>query len=461
MTPGRVARILWRRKLVCLVAAALVAVAGTGVLLTRHKVYQSTSSVALLPVSSNSSVLPNYPNLIASLIPTYVQLVSSPLLLREVATRLPFSASPAELANDVHAESLSSAAVISIVAQRPNPVQARELAATTTAAFLGSVKGNGVVIPKIYGRPTTPTRPAMPNRKIVLASILALAIIVGLAAGLAWDRLFGGGDGGRGPDLDETASPPVLGTLPWRGGQIGDAGGAASLGNPGSGDGRWAWDDWRSLRAGFIRRTAHLMRSVTVTSLRSGEGTTAVAAHLAASLAEVGLAVALVDADLRHPALGDFFGLDNERGLTSTVLSGADPASLLQPAPTAPGLHVVPAGPALPSPRIEAGLYRQQLPRFTPLVDMVIVDAPALGGESDAVSIASATEGVVLVIPSRADQLEHLEAARRALARSGALLVGTVITGQDEAPSGGGTPASRGQQAGADGSAWAARSQAQ
>jgi capsular exopolysaccharide synthesis family protein len=253
----------------------------------------------------------------------------------------------------------------------------------------------------------------------------------------------------------------VLGTLPWRGGQAGDAGGPASFGNPGSGDGRWALDDWRSLRAGFMRRTARLMRSVTVTSLRPGEGTTAVAAHLAASLAEVGLAVALVDADLRHPALGDFFGLENEPGLTSTVLSGADPASLLHPAPTAPGLHVVPAGPPLPSPRIEAELYRQQLPRFTPLVDMVIVDAPALGGESDAVSIASATEGVVLVIPSGADQLEHVEAARRALTRSGALLIGTVITGQGEVPSGGGTPADPGQQAAADGSAWTARSQTQ
>lgn len=458
MTPRRAVRILWRRRLVCLIVAAVVAVAGTGVLFTRHKVYQSTSSVALLPVSSNSSVLPNYPNLIASLIPTYVQLVSSPLLLREVATRVPFTVSPAELANAVHAESMSSAAVISIVAQRPNPVQARQLAATTTAAFLSSLKGNGVVIPKIYARPTTPKRPAMLNRKVVLASILALAIIVGLAAGLAWDRLFGGGDDDQRPELPEAAGPPVLGTLPW-GGRAGDAGGAIGFSGDG-GDSRWALDDWRALRAGFMRRTAHLMRSVTVTSVTPGAGATAVAAHLAASLAEVGLAVALVDADVRHPALDKLFGLENERGLTSTVLSGADPATLLYPARTAPGLHVVPAGPPLPSPRIEADMYRQQLPRFAALVDMVIVDAPALAGESDAVSIASATEGVVLVIPSEVDQLEHVEAARRVLTRSGALLVGTVVTGKDAVPGGDGSPADMGQQA-ADGSARTARSQAQ
>jgi uncharacterized protein involved in exopolysaccharide biosynthesis len=113
VTPQRVARILWRRKLLCSVVAAIVVVVGVGFLLLRPKAYQSTSSVALLPVSTNSSILPNYPNLIASLIPTYVQLVSSPVLLNQVAATLPFAISESQLANDVHAESLSSAAVIS------------------------------------------------------------------------------------------------------------------------------------------------------------------------------------------------------------------------------------------------------------------------------------------------------------------------------------------------------------
>ena len=64
MTPQRVARVLWRRKLVCSVVAVVVLAAGTGWFLTRPKVYQSTSSVALLPDTANAGVLPNYPNLI-------------------------------------------------------------------------------------------------------------------------------------------------------------------------------------------------------------------------------------------------------------------------------------------------------------------------------------------------------------------------------------------------------------
>ncbi|HLM95880.1 MAG TPA: Wzz/FepE/Etk N-terminal domain-containing protein [Acidimicrobiales bacterium] len=187
MTPPRVARILWRRKLVCLVVAAVVVVGGVGWLFTRQKIYQSTSSVALLPVSTNSGVLPNYPNLIASLIPTYVQLVSSPVLLNRVAATLPFAISQTQLANDVHAEALSNAAVVTIVADSPNALQAQQIAARTTAVFLTHLRGNGVVIPQVYSQPTVPDSPTFPKVKLVLGVVLALAVILGLGAGLTWE----------------------------------------------------------------------------------------------------------------------------------------------------------------------------------------------------------------------------------------------------------------------------------
>jgi capsular exopolysaccharide synthesis family protein len=420
MTPQRIARILWRRKLVSLVVAGVIALGGAGILLTQPKAYQSTSSIALLPVSANASVLPNYPNLIASLIPTYVQLVSSPVLLDRVARRVPFAASPTQLASEVHAEALSNAAVINIVAQRPQPVQARQLAAATTAVFLTQLKGNGVVIPRVYATPTLPGEPASPRVKLGLAAILALAVILGLGAGLAWDRLSGDPDSpGQPADLTRL---PVLGAIPRLGEQLGSASTAAN------GD-KAAQDGWRSLRTNVMRRTGHLLRSVTVTGLSPGGGKTTVAANLAASLAEVGLAVAVVDADVRRPALHELFGLANDQGLTSTVLHGADPASLLRPVSAIPGLHVVTAGPPLPSPRAETGLYRDQLPRFTSLVDLVIVDSPALQDDADATLIARVTDGVVLVVPSGAATLEHLGTALRILKRSGPPVLGTVLTG--------------------------------
>jgi len=207
ITAQRVTHVLWRQRLVCLAVALVVLLGGSALVLTRPNVYQSSSSVALLPVSRNPGILPNYPNLITSLIPTYVQLVSSPVLLNKVAAKLPFRISDAQLANDVHAESLSNAAVIDIVAQSANPVQAKEIASRATAIFLGELRGNGVVIPRIYGQPTVSDTPVAPKTTLLLAVVVLLAVILGLCAGLAWDRLSGVAD--RTADRPRTTPRPA------------------------------------------------------------------------------------------------------------------------------------------------------------------------------------------------------------------------------------------------------------
>jgi tyrosine-protein kinase len=426
ITPHRVARVLWRRKLVCLVVAILVFAGGAGLLLTRPNVYQSTSSVALLPATANASVLPNYPNLIASLIPTYVQLVSSPVLLDRVAATLPFHISGAQLAKEVHAEALSNAAVINIVAENGNAIRAEEIASRTTAVFLADVQGNGVVTTQIYGLPRVPSKPSVPRTKLVLGVILAFAVILGLAAGLAWDRLLRRGDGTG--QADETTDPPVLGMVPEWSAQQGIAGVLAGHGTTA------ALRSWRSLRTNFMyARAEHPMHSVTVTSLGPGEGKTAVAVNLAAALAETGLAVVLVDAAVRRPTLHKVLSMDNGQGLTSTLLNGADPASLLRSVPHIAGLQVITAGPPLPAPQDEARLYLKQLPKFTSLADLVIVSSPPLQGDGDAALVASVTDGVLLVVGSGVSRPEQAAVALRILKRNRApvLLLGTVLTGTD------------------------------
>jgi tyrosine-protein kinase len=457
ITPQRVASIVWRRKLVCLVVAAIVVAVGGGLLLTRPKVYQSTASVALLPVPTNSGALPSYPNLVSSLIPTYVQLVSSPVLLNRVAARLPFGITETELANDVHAESLSNAAVIDIVAQNPDPVRAQQIAARTTAEFLAQLRGNGVVVPQIYGQPTAPGQPVGSGATLALGVVLALAIILGLAAGLVWDRLLGGEDAATRPSpaaqaAAQRAAPPLLGIVSDPGGQgAGQAGAApvhgapgtatAPSGTPGTAASR---ETSRALRTNFMYATADRpAHSVMISSLGPGEGATTVAVNLASSVAELGLAVVLVDANLRHPMIHELLGLDNGEGLTSAALAGADPASLLRPVSSAEGLQVITAGPPLQASQDEPSLYLQQLPKFTCLADLVIVDGPHLQAGAYAAVAARATDGVLLVMRSGARNLASVEGALRIL-QSGAPLLGTVLTRAGHVTNGAGPHADTG-----------------
>jgi capsular polysaccharide biosynthesis protein len=209
MMAQRLGRVLWRRRLVCAVVAAIVVVAGGIWLITREKIYQSSAAVALLPVTTNSGVLPNYPNLISSLIPTYIQLVSSPVLLDAVKAELPFAISEEQLANDLYAESLSNAAVITIVAQNPDPVRAQMIAASATAVFRHDLQGNRVVIPKVYGRATVPANPSSPKVRLALFGILVVAIVLGLGAGLIWERLSvaEAGPGAELPHADNGSAP--------------------------------------------------------------------------------------------------------------------------------------------------------------------------------------------------------------------------------------------------------------
>jgi capsular exopolysaccharide synthesis family protein len=404
----RVARILWRRRLVCLIVAAVVFLGGAAYLLTRPRIYESTSSVAFLPVSNNAAVLPNYPN---------------SALLDQVAPTLPFRISASELANDVFGESLSNAAVINIVGVSTDPVRAQQIAAATASVFLAHVRGNGVVVAQIYARPTVPDQPASPKTKLLLPLILIVAVALGLGAGLIWDRLLGRAEDEDHP-VETMPRPPVLGVIPESGP---DSALSSIHGGP---EDTVAHDGWHSLRTNFMYALlGQQMHSVTVLSAEPGPAKTTVAAGLAAAVAELGLAVVLVDADVRRSKLHEVFSMDNGQGLTSTILDGAEPASLLRSVPTIAGLQVVTAGPPLPAQQDEASIYKEQLPQLTGLADLVIVDGPSLRGNMGAGLVARLTDGVVLVVHSELITWMQVRATVRELTSSGARVLGTVLTG--------------------------------
>lgn len=196
---------------------------------------------------------------------------------------------------------------------------------------------------------------------------------------------------------DARSQPPVLGRV-----QVYSSArpGAASLRLPRSARGSLP-DPFPSLAAKLGLRAPRPGRGsiLQVTALRPGAGATLVAANLADAWARPGRKVVVVDANIRRPALHAVYLVDPDVGLTDLLLD-EDLDEALQPV-RGGGPRVVASGPPPPapeevlaSPRMDAALGALAAGE-----DLVLLDTPALSEGGDALLVAAATDGMLVVVP--------------------------------------------------------------
>ena len=177
------------------------------------------------------------------------------------------------------------------------------------------------------------------------------------------------------------------------------------------------------------------LRTVLVTSPHSHEGKSVVVANLAAALAQRELRVVVVDADLRMPKLHQLFGLDQEEGLTGSLLEGSSDGNLKHI--DIKELTVLTSGDLPPNPAevVGSSQMRKLLDELVQKADLVLIDCPPILPVTDATILASMTDGVLLVL--RAEQTRG-QAAREAvdsLRKVGAHLIGVVLNAVPGHPS--------------------------
>jgi capsular exopolysaccharide synthesis family protein len=183
------------------------------------------------------------------------------------------------------------------------------------------------------------------------------------------------------------------------------------------------------------------VRSVLVTSARTGEGKTTIAWNLAAAAASGGLSVALVEADLRRPSLADRYDLEQAPGLAEALQGEVSISAAMQTILPIQGsanpvghprqLHVIVAGSAAPNPwaLMQSSVMVRVLDVLRKDHDIVIIDTPPLPHVADAISLLRHVDGVLVTASVNSTRGPEASRLRDQLQGLDANVLGVVANG--------------------------------
>jgi polysaccharide biosynthesis transport protein len=190
---------------------------------------------------------------------------------------------------------------------------------------------------------------------------------------------------------------------------------------------------FRTLRTNVLFSTAEEgLRSLVVTSTGPGEGKTLVSTNLAVGLAQAGMRVLLIDADMRKPRVHMVFDKPRQPGL-SNVLVGTAKFSETVHATQIPGLWMVPAGayPPNPSELLSSKRFADLVASLGVHFDWAIIDTPPIMAVTDSSIVAHLTTGVVFVVGAEMTSRYAALRAVEQLTRGRAKFLGAVLNRVD------------------------------
>jgi len=181
-----------------------------------------------------------------------------------------------------------------------------------------------------------------------------------------------------------------------------------------------------NLRFSTVDKTLH---TLLITSAGAGEGKSLTAANLAVVMAQLGLSVILVDADLRRSTQHKLFHLAKQPGLSDALLApNQSPCAYLQTVDI-PNLSILTSGiePPNPAELLGSQQMRRLLEQLQEQADVILLDTPPLLAVTDAAVLADYVHDVVLVVNAKRTHWEAAVRSVAALQRIGVHLCGVVL----------------------------------
>ena len=195
----------------------------------------------------------------------------------------------------------------------------------------------------------------------------------------------------------------------------------------------------RSLRHSILLPDLdRVIKSLLITSATPGEGKSTAIIHLAIAHAEQGKKTLIIDADLRRPSVHKKLNLNGSLGLSNVLLGEFRWKETIVKNEHWPDLDVVPAGTASRrASDLVGSMMMDILDEASKEYDLILVDAPPLLGFAEAMQVAKAVDGVVVMARAGQTSRRAVAIVLATLKRLRANIVGLVLNEVDRSSTNG------------------------
>src|SRR6267378_3699626 len=193
-------------------------------------------------------------------------------------------------------------------------------------------------------------------------------------------------------------------------------------------------ESYRALRTSLLLSNLGAPpKVIMVTSARPQEGKTTTSINTAIVLAQKGVRVLLVDADLRRPSIHKTLGMGPRSGLSNVLTGSATLQQTITISPILPNLFIMPAGTPPPNPAelLASSNMRDLIVELRELYDHIVIDTPPTLSVTDAVVLSPRADATILVIRSGQTTKQALCRARDILRQVNAHVAGVLLNAVD------------------------------
>ena len=307
------------------------------------------------------------------------------------------------------------------------------------AGVTAGLKSNNVRLVDIARAPAAPTEPNIPRN-------LAFGFVLGLTSGIGLAFLLENIDNTvRTTEQAQVISGlPALGMIPLGSKTSSEASATRALGVSASREAvelvtyarpqSQMAESYRALRTSLLLSNLGTPpKVVMVTSARPQEGKTTTSINTAVVLAQKGVRVLLIDADLRRPSIHKTLGLGPRTGLSNALTGSTSLEHAILRSAVLSNLFILPAGTPPPNPAelLASTNMRDLLLDLRDKYDHIVIDTPPTLSVTDAVVLSPRVDAIVLVIRSGQTTKQALRRARDILMQVNARVTGVLLNAVD------------------------------